>query len=73
MNRTKHRTTIALAVAGLSLLAVACGRDYSDVSPIRGVILGTGEHTLEVAVDVVAVEEAAKSVPAKPLSPEREL
>jgi len=35
-------------------IAVAYGRDYNDVSPIRGVILGTGEHTLDVAVDVVA-------------------
>ena len=28
------------------------GRDYSDVSPVRGVILGSGEHTVSVAVDV---------------------
>lgn len=28
------------------------GRDYSDVSPVRGVILGSGEHTVNVAVDV---------------------
>lgn len=38
-------------------IAVAYGRDYNDVSPIRGVILGTGEHKLEVAVDVVALRE----------------
>ncbi len=38
-------------------IAVAYGRDYHDVSPIRGVILGTGEHTLEVAVDVLALGE----------------
>ncbi len=38
-------------------IAVAFGRDYHDVSPIRGVILGTGEHTLDVAVDVVALGE----------------
>jgi len=38
-------------------IAVAYGRDYNDVSPIRGVILGTGEHTLDVAVDVVALPE----------------
>ena len=46
-------------------IAVACGRDYDDVSPIRGVILGAGEHTLEVAVDVVAMEEAARLTPTK--------
>jgi transglutaminase-like putative cysteine protease len=34
-------------------ITVAWGRDYSDVSPIRGVILGSGEHTLKVAVDVI--------------------
>jgi transglutaminase-like putative cysteine protease len=28
------------------------GRDYSDVSPVRGVILGSGHHTVKVAVDV---------------------
>lgn len=28
------------------------GRDYSDVGPVRGVILGGGAHTLHVAVDV---------------------
>ena len=41
-------------------IAVAYGRDYDDVSPIRGVILGAGEHTLKVAVDVTAVAEDAK-------------
>jgi transglutaminase-like putative cysteine protease len=38
-------------------ITVAWGRDYSDVSPIRGVILGSGEHTLKVAVDVIPVNE----------------
>jgi transglutaminase-like putative cysteine protease len=28
------------------------GRDFSDVSPIRGVLVGSGEHTLRVSVDV---------------------
>jgi len=28
------------------------GRDYSDVSPVRGVLLGGGEHTLQVSVDI---------------------
>jgi len=36
-------------------ITLAWGRDYSDVSPIHGVILGGGEHTLKVAVDMVAV------------------
>ncbi len=34
-------------------VTVAWGRDFSDVSPIRGVLLGSGEHTLKVAVDVI--------------------
>jgi len=33
-------------------ITVAWGRDYSDVSPIRGVMLGSGGHTLKVSVDV---------------------
>ncbi len=36
-------------------VTVAWGRDYSDVSPLRGVVVGSGEHSLEVAVDVVRV------------------
>jgi len=51
-------------------IAVAWGRDFNDVSPIRGVILGAGEHTLKVAVDVVAVEETADPTAAKPPSPQ---
>ncbi len=34
-------------------ITLAWGRDYSDVSPIRGVIHGSGEHELDVAVDVL--------------------
>jgi transglutaminase-like putative cysteine protease len=29
------------------------GRDYGDVSPVRGVILGGGAHSVEVGVDLV--------------------
>jgi hypothetical protein len=29
------------------------GRDYSDVPPVKGVALGGGEQTIEVAVQVV--------------------
>lgn len=43
-------------------IAVAYGRDYNDVSPIRGVILGAGEHNLKVAVDVVALEDPTKII-----------
>jgi transglutaminase-like putative cysteine protease len=33
-------------------ITVAWGRDYGDVSPINGVIVGGGEHLVSVAVDV---------------------
>jgi transglutaminase-like putative cysteine protease len=33
-------------------VTVAFGRDFSDVTPMRGVILGGGKHQLRVAVDV---------------------
>jgi transglutaminase-like putative cysteine protease len=34
-------------------ITVAWGRDYTDVSPIRGVVLGSGGHSLEVGVDMI--------------------
>ncbi len=34
-------------------ITVAWGRDFSDVSPLRGVTLGAGEQRLRVAVDVM--------------------
>jgi transglutaminase-like putative cysteine protease len=37
-------------------ITIAFGRDYSDVSPIKGVLFGGGQHTMEVAVDVVPVD-----------------
>ena len=38
-------------------ITVAWGRDYSDVSPIYGVLLGGARHTLHVAVDVIPLAE----------------
>jgi transglutaminase-like putative cysteine protease len=37
---------------------LAVGRDYGDVTPLRGVIRGGGRHTLEVRVDTRQVEPA---------------
>jgi transglutaminase-like putative cysteine protease len=34
-------------------ITIAYGRDYHDVSPIAGVLLGGGEHRVDVAVDVI--------------------
>jgi transglutaminase-like putative cysteine protease len=33
------------------------GRDFGDVSPLRGVVLGGGAHTVQVAVEVAPVDE----------------
>jgi transglutaminase-like putative cysteine protease len=33
-------------------ILLAWGRDYDDVSPLKGVILGGGSHTVKVSVDV---------------------
>jgi len=37
-------------------VTLAWGRDFGDVSPLHGLILGGGVHTLKVAVDLEAVE-----------------
>ena len=37
-------------------ITIAYGRDYDDVSPISGVLLGGGAHSVGVAVDVLATE-----------------
>lgn len=39
-------------------ISVAIGRDFDDVSPIRGVIVGGGKHELSVAVDVIPSAES---------------
>lgn len=36
-------------------ITVAWGRDYDDVSPVRGVVLGGGEHTISVDVQITRV------------------
>jgi transglutaminase-like putative cysteine protease len=36
-------------------IVLAYGRDFSDVSPLRGVILGGGAHTADVSVTVTAL------------------
>jgi transglutaminase-like putative cysteine protease len=50
-------------------MTVAWGRDFSDVTPLRGVINGGGVQTLEVKVTMEpAMEEAASSSPGPGLS-----
>ena len=36
-------------------ITIAYGRDYDDVSPISGVLLGGSEHSVSVGVDVLPV------------------
>jgi transglutaminase-like putative cysteine protease len=43
-------------VPSQSHVTLAWGRDYGDVSPVRGVILGGRDHKLEVAVDMEPIE-----------------
>lgn len=40
-------------------IALAVGRDFSDVSPVYGVFVGSGGTELEVEVDVIPVTEPA--------------
>jgi transglutaminase-like putative cysteine protease len=42
----------------LEHVTLAWGRDFADVSPLRGVILGGGNHDPEVRVTVMPLEEA---------------
>lgn len=39
-------------IPGTSHITVAWGRDYGDVTPVKGVVMGGGVHTLTVMVDV---------------------
>jgi transglutaminase-like putative cysteine protease len=40
-------------------ITIGWGRDYGDVSPINGVIIGGGAHEVRVAVDVRPIETVA--------------
>jgi transglutaminase-like putative cysteine protease len=46
--------------AGTDHVSVAWGRDFGDVSPLRGVILGGGRHQLSVTVLVKPVSDQAE-------------
>jgi transglutaminase-like putative cysteine protease len=41
--------------AGEDHVVLGWGRDYDDVSPVKGVLLGSGKHTVGVSVDVEPV------------------
>ena len=50
-------------------ITVAWGRDFSDVTPMRGVILGGGEHTVDVQVTVTPEHETPPGLAANPAQP----
>jgi transglutaminase-like putative cysteine protease len=43
-------------IPGEEHVTIGHGRDFSDVTPIRGVILGGGAHTVTVSVDVTPTD-----------------
>lgn len=46
-------------IPGLEHVTCAWGRDYADVGPVQGVVLGGGGHSLSVAVDVTPMAATA--------------
>jgi transglutaminase-like putative cysteine protease len=52
-------------VPRLGHITLAWGRDFDDVSPLKGVILGGGRQTVHVGVDVVPEVDGVR--PAEPL------
>lgn len=44
--------------AGEDHIVTAIGRDYTDVAPVDGVVMGAGDHSLTTAVDVTPVVAA---------------
>ena len=45
-------------VVGQSHVTASWGRDYADVAPVSGIILGGHDHVVEVGVDVIPVDQA---------------
>ncbi|MCE2781896.1 transglutaminase family protein [Limnohabitans sp.] len=54
LDPTNNRT--GWASPGVDYVRLAVGRDFADVSPLRGVLQGGGAHTLEVAVTVARLD-----------------
>jgi transglutaminase-like putative cysteine protease len=51
-----------LDIPGEDYVTLSMGRDFNDVSPLRGVIQGGGAHTLRVEVTVAPPEEFGSAV-----------
>ena len=43
-------------VPGLQHITIGWGRDYADITPLKGVILSSGQHKLDVSVDVKRID-----------------
>ena len=43
-------------IPGGEHITVAWGRDYWDVAPVNGIVIGGADHLIEVAVDVVPTD-----------------
>ena len=50
-------------VTGESHVTSAWGRDYGDVAPVAGIILGGHDHVVEVGVDVITVDQTDPELP----------
>lgn len=46
----------------LQHVRTAYGRDYSDVTPLKGVLYGGGKHQLHVSVDVCPVSDSSEKI-----------
>ena len=44
-------------IPGVGHVTLAWGRDYGDVCPIKGVLVGGGQHRMRVAVDVAPIPD----------------
>ncbi len=44
-------------IPGERHITVAWGRDYADVTPVRGIVWGGGTHTMNISVDVAPITQ----------------
>ena len=53
-------------IPGVEHITIGWGRDYGDVSPINGFIVGGGAHQVVVAVDVNPLRVQPSLEPLRP-------
>lgn len=49
--------------AGTDHIPMCLGRDYDDISPMRGIVMGGGKASLTVSVDVLPIEQTIGTCP----------